>query len=77
MPLLLCCICGLLVLNSLCPCLQVAYTFDAGPNACLYLLDSSVAETVDLVNFFFPIKDSKNTVQGLPVPSCNMQVCTF
>lgn len=52
---------------------KVAYTFDAGPNACLYLLESAVAETLALVNHFFPGKDFKNDIQGLPVPSVNAQ----
>ncbi|ORY42803.1 putative diphosphomevalonate decarboxylase [Rhizoclosmatium globosum] len=32
----------------------VAYTFDAGPNAVLYLLKDDVAEVLRLVNAFFP-----------------------
>ena len=52
---------------------KVAYTFDAGPNACLYLLESCVAETLELVNHFFPSKSSKNTLQGIPIPSVNAQ----
>lgn len=54
--------------------LQVAYTFDAGPNACLYLLESDVAETLALVNHFFPGKNLKNDIQGMPVPPANPQV---
>nr|KAG5695571.1 hypothetical protein BaRGS_033993 [Batillaria attramentaria] len=33
---------------------RVAYTFDAGPNACLYLLEEDVPYIVALVNQFFP-----------------------
>ncbi|KAL8621593.1 hypothetical protein ACOMHN_026264 [Nucella lapillus] len=33
---------------------QVAYTFDAGPNACLYLQEGDVARVVGLLTHFFP-----------------------
>ena len=33
--------------------LQVAYTFDAGPNACLYLLEKDVDRVTSLVCHFF------------------------
>ncbi|KAK3907689.1 Diphosphomevalonate decarboxylase [Frankliniella fusca] len=57
--------------NKVKGCTKVAYTFDAGPNACLYLLEPTVAETMAVVDYFFPSSNSKNTVQGLPVPPCN------
>lgn len=38
---------------------QVAYTFDAGPNACLYLLEKDVPLVLALVEHFFP-KESKS-----------------
>ena len=34
--------------------LQVAYTFDAGPNACLYLLEEHVEMVLSLLCHFFP-----------------------
>lgn len=34
--------------------LQAAYTFDAGPNACLFLLKKDVPEFLHLVKYFFP-----------------------
>ena len=37
---------------------QVAYTFDAGPNACLYLLESDVPMVLSLVQHFFPPTDN-------------------
>ncbi|KAL3284884.1 hypothetical protein HHI36_019020 [Cryptolaemus montrouzieri] len=33
---------------------KVAYTFDAGPNACLYLLEKDVAEVIEMINYVFP-----------------------
>ncbi|XP_055618531.1 diphosphomevalonate decarboxylase [Toxorhynchites rutilus septentrionalis] len=34
--------------------IRVAYTFDAGPNACLYLLEKDVPELLAVVNRVFP-----------------------
>eukprot|EP00095_Tigriopus_kingsejongensis_P000617 snap_masked-scaffold1487_size38791-processed-gene-0.5 protein:Tk00617 transcript:snap_masked-scaffold1487_size38791-processed-gene-0.5-mRNA-1 annotation:"diphosphomevalonate decarboxylase" len=36
------------------PALCLAYTFDAGPNACLFLLKDSVPCLVHLIRHFFP-----------------------
>jgi diphosphomevalonate decarboxylase len=48
--------------------LQVAYTFDAGPNACLYLLEDDVDEVVTLVNDIFPsVSDPREYFRGLPL----------
>lgn len=33
---------------------RVAYTFDAGPNACIYLLEECVSEFIEAVRCFFP-----------------------
>ncbi|KAK6185957.1 hypothetical protein SNE40_008084 [Patella caerulea] len=48
---------------------KVAYTFDAGPNACLYLLEKDLGRVISLVNHFFPAQDNglNLKVQGLPV----------
>lgn len=32
----------------------MAYTFDAGPNACLYLLESEVEEFLSVLNYVYP-----------------------
>ncbi|KAJ3212651.1 diphosphomevalonate decarboxylase [Dinochytrium kinnereticum] len=40
---------------------RVAYTFDAGPNAVLYLQDDEVPEVLELVNRFFPPPTEHNT----------------
>jgi len=48
---------------------QVAYTFDAGPNACLYLLEENVPMMLGLVCHFFPQQtrndNAQNFVTGL------------
>lgn len=41
----------------------VAYTFDAGPNACIYLLDNFVDNFISLIQEFFP----RNQDQAIPV----------
>lgn len=48
---------------------QVAYTFDAGPNACLYLLEKDVTRVLSLVTTFFPPKDGnmEKFIHGIPV----------
>ncbi|XP_052249182.1 diphosphomevalonate decarboxylase-like isoform X2 [Dreissena polymorpha] len=49
---------------------KVAYTFDAGPNACLYLIEEDVAEVVSLVTHFFPpIGPTEEFYTGLPTGS--------
>jgi diphosphomevalonate decarboxylase len=48
--------------------LQVAYTFDAGPNACLYLLESEVPKLLAVLNHIFPTEnESVEYLQGIPV----------
>lgn len=34
--------------------MQVAYTFDAGPNACLYMEEEDVPEVAALIQHVFP-----------------------
>ena len=46
---------------------QVAYTFDAGPNACLYLREEDVPLVLSLIKHFFPPLSDKDFVQGRPV----------
>ncbi|GFR70626.1 diphosphomevalonate decarboxylase [Elysia marginata] len=56
-------------INDLSGKVKVAYTFDAGPNACLYLLDEDVKQVLALVRHFFPPpKDTKDSfVTGIKV----------
>lgn len=53
--------------------LKVAYTFDAGPNACLYLLEKDVPEVLSLIKHMFPTS-SNEFVKGLEAPETNMTV---
>jgi len=49
-------------------CLQVAYTFDAGPNACLYLLEHEVPKLVSVIcQIFPPENEGVEYLQGIPV----------
>lgn len=48
---------------------KVCYTFDAGPNACLYLLEKNVKRVLSFINYAFP-NDNQRTpeyVRGIPV----------
>ncbi|KAH8278167.1 hypothetical protein KR018_011475 [Drosophila ironensis] len=49
---------------------QAAYTFDAGPNACLYVLEENVPGLVRALQKVFPndLQDSKEYLRGIPVP---------
>lgn len=48
---------------------KVAYTYDAGPNACLYLLEESVAMVLGMLLHVYPCQDSDKVkyVRGLQV----------
>nr|QYV43150.1 diphosphomevalonate decarboxylase [Colaphellus bowringi] len=47
---------------------KVAYTFDAGPNACLYLLDSEVEEVLSVIDYVFPpVVNSEGYLKGIPL----------
>ncbi|XP_071957558.1 diphosphomevalonate decarboxylase-like [Antedon mediterranea] len=51
-------------------CAKVAYTFDAGPNATLYMLEESVDLFINIVQHYFPPSSStigEPFVRGLPV----------
>ncbi|XP_014290226.1 diphosphomevalonate decarboxylase isoform X2 [Halyomorpha halys] len=47
---------------------KLAYTFDAGPNACLFLQEEDVAEVVAAVKQVFPPTDENNYIRGINVP---------
>ncbi|XP_033117188.1 diphosphomevalonate decarboxylase-like [Anneissia japonica] len=51
-------------------CAKVAYTFDAGPNATLYMLEDTVDLFINVVQHYFPPEVNMNEgpfVKGLPV----------
>lgn len=54
--------------NNLCGEPKVAYTFDAGPNACLYLLEEEVPKVLSLILHTFPSSTPDSFVRGLDVP---------
>lgn len=54
-----------------------AYTFDAGPNACIYLLEDHVSLFIQILMKFFPSKESndgKLEVKGKPVGKVDQSV---
>lgn len=55
--------------NDLCGNARVAYTFDAGPNACLYLMENDVEKVAGLIQHFFPPNASSSELffRGRPV----------
>ena len=55
-----------------CLAFQVCYTFDAGPNACLYLLQKDVPLVLAAIKHFFPPKD-ENFVRGLPIEEISLE----
>lgn len=48
---------------------NVCYTFDAGPNACLYLLEKNVKRVLSFINYVFPNDNQKSVeyVRGISV----------
>lgn len=47
---------------------KIAYTFDAGPNACLFMLERSISDVAALIKHFFPSNvDNSKFFIGLPV----------
>ncbi|KRT85554.1 hypothetical protein AMK59_1236, partial [Oryctes borbonicus] len=51
---------------------QVAYTYDAGPNACLYTLENNVGEIISIINEIFPTNISEGYIKGIPVEGCTI-----
>lgn len=47
----------------------MAYTFDAGPNVCIYLLEKEVRRFVTMLAAFFPCDayDEGKFVRGIPI----------
>ncbi|XP_026475006.1 diphosphomevalonate decarboxylase [Ctenocephalides felis] len=54
--------------NIMCGQTKVAYTFDAGPNACLYLLEDEVPDVISLINVIFPTSyTNEEYLKGIPL----------
>ncbi|XP_068154886.1 diphosphomevalonate decarboxylase [Drosophila tropicalis] len=55
--------------------LQAAYTFDAGPNACLYVLEENVSQLLSAVQLAFPndLVPSVEYLRGIQVPNFDSQ----
>lgn len=50
----------------------MAYTFDAGSNACLYLLEKDITEVSSLINTVFPPPpEAAEYFRGLPINTEN------
>nr|XP_022337366.1 diphosphomevalonate decarboxylase-like isoform X2 [Crassostrea virginica] len=47
---------------------MVAYSFDAGPNAFLFLQEKDVPTVIDILHYFYPSSDP-NFIRGLQVPA--------
>lgn len=46
---------------------KVAYTFDAGPNSCLFLMESEIPEVLALVKYYFPPEQDERFVRGIEI----------
>ncbi|CAL1277851.1 unnamed protein product [Larinioides sclopetarius] len=51
---------------------KVAYTFDAGPNACLYLLEKDVPEIISIIKTIFPPNNDAEFIKGLDSPDVSI-----
>ncbi|KAJ8712161.1 hypothetical protein PYW07_005003 [Mythimna separata] len=66
--------------NEISGSIKVAYTFDAGPNACLYLLEKDVPQVISLIKHIFPSSNPDKFVTGLqskeePLSPVFMSIC--
>lgn len=54
---------------------KLCYTFDAGPNACLFMLEKNLKKVLAFINHVFP-NDNQNSVEylrGIPVDFANSE----
>jgi diphosphomevalonate decarboxylase len=55
------------LINAFFSATKVAYTFDAGPNACIYLLEDFVPTFIEIINRFFPNQDDRGVLSNLAI----------
>ncbi|XP_039266566.2 diphosphomevalonate decarboxylase-like isoform X1 [Styela clava] len=53
--------------NKATGCTRLAYTFDAGPNACLFTMSTFVNEVAWLIEHYFPVENGNKIFRGLEV----------
>ncbi|KAH8310182.1 hypothetical protein KR067_009358 [Drosophila pandora] len=55
----------------------IAYTFDAGPNACLYVLEENIPKIIYAINKAFPNdEESADYLRGIPLSNLDIKLKT-
>ncbi|XP_022909970.2 diphosphomevalonate decarboxylase [Onthophagus taurus] len=61
--------------NEIKKSIEVGYTFDAGPNACLYTLEKNVSEVISLINYVYPSSTPKEEYfRGIPFEDLSQNI---
>ncbi|KAH8339638.1 hypothetical protein KR074_002918 [Drosophila pseudoananassae] len=61
--------------NELMGSLHTAYTFDAGPNACLYVLEENIPKVIYAINKAFPndLMESSDYIRGISLSNLDIK----